>query len=335
MQTEREITKHIIHAIQRRKDDPHLPEAYRLFNGFYEGCPGLVMDGYGPTMAIFEHDEPGSKNEIIEEITRWALKDFEHLESALLKSRQRPDTRLKNGILVAGQALPPSVSENGIRYALDLQMHQDASFYPDTRNLRAWLKREMAEKSVLNTFAYTGSLGVAAGSGGAREVVQTDLNSKFLNLAQKSWALNSLKAENHQVIVGDFFRVVGRMRNQNRLFDCVIVDPPFFSTTDAGTVDLENRMTPLLNKVRPLVAHEGWLVVINNALFLPGEDFMAELMALCQSAYLSFEATIPVPDDITGYPDTIKSAPPVDPAPFNHPTKIAILRVMRKDERKV
>jgi 23S rRNA (cytosine1962-C5)-methyltransferase len=38
-----------------------------------------------------------------------------------------------------------------------------------------------------------------------------------------------------------------------------------------------------------------------------------------------------VPPDCTGYPATRVSAPPVDPAPFNHPTKIAILRVRRKD----
>jgi 23S rRNA (cytosine1962-C5)-methyltransferase len=37
-----------------------------------------------------------------------------------------------------------------------------------------------------------------------------------------------------------------------------------------------------------------------------------------------------VPADITGYPETIVSNPPVDPAPFNHPTKIAVLPVHRK-----
>jgi 23S rRNA (cytosine1962-C5)-methyltransferase len=75
------------------------------------------------------------------------------------------------------------------------------------------------------------------------------------------------------------------------------------------------------------------MVIINNALFLSGADFMAELDQLCRSEYLSFEDMIPIPKDITGYPDTITSPPPVDPAPFNHPTKIAILKVTRKDKR--
>ena len=42
------------------------------------------------------------------------------------------------------------------------------------------------------------------------------------------------------------------------------------------------------------------------------------------------EEIIPVPDDFTGYPATRVGAFVTDPAPFNHPTKIAVLRVRRK-----
>ncbi len=62
---------------------------------------------------------------------------------------------------------------------------------------------------------------------------------------------------------------------------------------------------------------------------------MAELEALCKSEYLSFSEIIPVPADVTGFPESIVDVPPVDPAPFNHPTKIAILDVVRKDMRQI
>jgi len=45
-------------------------------------------------------------------------------------------------------------------------------------------------ETVLNTFAYTGSLGVAAMAGGAAPRVQQDLNRQFLNLAKSSYTLN-------------------------------------------------------------------------------------------------------------------------------------------------
>ena len=316
------------------REGSYSTNAYRLFNGFYEGIPGLVLDRYGTALVIFDHTEQNKFKILIDEVTNWTLSTPRGVDAVLHKRRQHPEDQVKQGNLLAGSQLPDSIREFNVHYALDLQLHQDASFYLDTRLLRKWLSENMSEKRILNTFAYTGSLGVAAGVGGASLVVQTDLNKNYLRIAQHSWTLNQLPAEKHHLITGDFFRVTGHMRNENQLFDCVIVDPPFFSTTDAGKVDLQDETTRLINKVRPLVAHEGWLVVINNALFLSGTDFMAELEVLCQSKYISLERTVAIPTDVTGYPETIISSPPVDPAPFNHPTKIAILKVLRKDMRK-
>lgn len=323
----------LIAAAAKQRGFPHPEtEAYRLFNGFYEGFPGLILDRYGPVLVILDHTEPGSFNPT--PIVTWALSELAGLDAVLHKQRLHPNEAFRQGVLIAGDRLPVSISEFGVHYALDLQLHQDASFYLDTRNLRRWLFENLSGLRVLNTFAYTGSLGVAAGAGGADLVVQTDLNKRYLHIAQRSWALNHLPAGRSQAIPGDFFRISGRFRSQDRLFDCVILDPPFFSTTDAGKVNLLGETTRLVNKVRPLVAHDGWLVLINNALFLPGVEFMAELDRLCQSEYLEFERIIPIPTDITGFPETVSTPPPKDPAPFNHPTKIAILKVWRKDLRK-
>jgi 23S rRNA (cytosine1962-C5)-methyltransferase len=267
-------------------------------------------------------------------IVNWTEREYPEIQSILLKQRQSPNKDLVDGILISGKVLTQSIEEFGIIYAIDLQINQDASFYLDTRNLRQWLLEHLEGLRVLNTFAYTGSLGVAAGVGKASEVVQTDLNPAFLDIAEQSWMLNELDPGKCKIIPGDFFRITGRMRNSNDLYGCVILDPPYFSTTEAGRVDLQGEFIPLINKVRPLVAHEGWLVIINNALFVSGQAFMDELNILCESPYLSFEEIIPVPEDVTGYADTIVDSPPVDPSPFNHPTKIAILKVFRKDNRK-
>lgn len=320
-------------AIAYRQPLPKNTNAYRLFNGFYEGYPDLVIDRYGPTLVLFDYSKTGQNQDFLKEITARLMELYPDCESALLKERQSTDKTLRNGILIAGGSLPTTLEEFGVQYTLDLQLNQDASFYLDTRDLRAWLKEHMAGKRMLNTFAYTGSLGVAAGVGGAAEVIQTDLNANFLELAQKSWNLNGLDPQKHQILPGDFFRITSRLRHADRLFDAVILDPPFFSTTDAGRVDLQSDTTRLINKIRPLIAHNGTLVVINNALFTSGADLMEELAALTASDYLAFDRIIPIPEDITGFPETIQTPPPTDPAPFNHPTKIAILRVFRKDKR--
>ena len=230
---------------------------------------------------------------------------------------------------------PPDerIVEQGVAYAIDLLLNQDASFYLDTRRLRAWLLEHAAGWRVLNTFAYTGSLGVAALAGGAAYVAQVDLNRSFLELAQRSVLLNRLDAGKMRLYAANFFNQVAAFKRSGALFDCVILDPPYFSTTRQGVVDLEDQSARLINKVRPLVKDGGRLVAINNGLFASGAQYMQTLQGLCADGYLEIEALLPVPEDCTGFPETIRAAPPVDPAPFNHPTKIAVLRVRRKTKQ--
>jgi 23S rRNA (cytosine1962-C5)-methyltransferase len=305
--------------------------ALRLFNGFLEGQPELVVDLYGRTLVIHNYaDLPVDGQPLMTAAQEICLRQLPWLEAVVLKTHRSALIDERRGRLVYGEKADREITEHGVRYAINLTMNQDASFYLDTRNLRKWLLEHMAGKTVLNTFAYTGSLGVAALAGGAQRVVQTDLNRKFLNLGKTSYTLNGFPIRQEDFLSVDFYQVVGHLKSTKSVFDYVIIDPPFFSATAAGKVDLVNENHRLINKVRPLIAHNGWLIAMNNALFVKGADYLQTLADLCADGYLHIEELIPVPEDITGYPATCKSQPPADPAPFNHSTKIAVLRVARK-----
>ena len=165
---------------------------------------------------------------------------------------------------------------------------------------------------------------------GARQVVHLDLNRRFLNLAKTSYTLNGFPIHRPDFRAGDFWPVISRMKRAGERFDCVFVDPPFFAATAGGIVDLEANTARVINKVRPLIEDNGYLVAINNALFVSGRAYMNVLDSLCADGYLKVEELIPVPEDFIGYKSTIISLPVTDPAPFNHATKIAVLRVRRK-----
>ena len=244
--------------------------------------------------------------------------------------RNSPSAEAKRGRLLFGEDPDRKVQEQGVWYALDLCMHQDASLYLDTRTLRRWARQTLGGKTVLNTFAYTGSLGVAALAGGAARVVQMDLNRAFLNLAKTSYTLNGFPIHKEDFLCGDFWEQVSRLKRNRARFDCVLVDPPFFSTTPKGRLDLNTDSARLINKVRPLVNDGGWLVSINNALYVSGKEYLQTLEELCADGYLKIAGLIPVPEDFTGYPETRVGQPVTDPQPFNHSTKIAVLEVKRK-----
>ena len=307
-------------------------QSLRLFNGFLEGFPYLSVDLYHHTIVLFVNKVLGEESDLLVQSARdFYLIKFPALKCVVAKRRSSENPMLKQGEVVFGTAPDTQITENGITYALDLLMNQDTSFYPDTRNLRHWLTSHSIEKTVLNTFAYTGSLGIAALAGGASRVVQVDRNSRFLDLARKSRELNHLDAARMKLVGADFFVVIGQMKRRSELFDLVILDPPYFSSTERGQVNQAGESTRLINKVRPLVRDGGHLVVVNNTLFYSGRAFMDELEALCASGYLSIEETIPVPPDITGFMPSLPADLPADPAPFNHSTKIAVLKVKRKN----
>lgn len=316
-----------------RLSAPHT-SALRLFNGYTEGFPRVAVDLYGTTLLLHDATSAAGDREGMLALLESARAAMPWITTALWKRRESASQDERNGNLLFGSEgeLTRKVQEDGVWYTTRLTLNRDASLYLDTAPLRAWAKRTLKGKRVLNAFAYTGSLGVAAMAGGAESVLHNDLNNAFLTVAKDSYALNRFPVVKKDFWAGDFFDVIGRLKKEP-LFDCIFVDPPFFSVTEKGRVDLEQDMERLLNKVRPLVAHGGWLVAINNGVFVSGADFMKSLDAVCTGGYLSLAERIDVPGDFVGYPDTKQGALPVDPAPFNHSTKMAVLKVTRKDGR--
>jgi 23S rRNA (cytosine1962-C5)-methyltransferase len=309
-------------------DSPH-ESAFRLFNGFTEGLPDLVIDVYGSTVVFHNYaDNPDAGISYVQEAKDDLLNNLTWLRAGIVKTRNGITQDDKRGKLLFGDSPDTKINEHGVWYALDLTMNRDASFYLDTSLLRKWLVENMRGKSVLNMFAYTGSFGVAALTGGASRVVQVDHNHRFLDLARKSYALNGFSINRNDLLALDFFPAVSRFKQGKQSFDCVILDPPFFSSTAKGKVDQEHESARLINKVRPLINDGGYLVAINNALYVSGKEYMQTLEELCKDGYLRIKELIPVPQSFMGY--NIVGKPITDPAPFNHSTKIAVLEVRRK-----
>jgi 23S rRNA (cytosine1962-C5)-methyltransferase len=228
-------------AIKAREGlfDARHTSALRLFNGFLEGCPDLVVDLYAETILLHNYAEsPEQRLKLVNEAQTFLRSRLPWLRAGIIKTRNSPRTEERRGKLLFGETPDRKVQEHGVWYAIDLRMNQDASLYLDTRNLRLWAIQHLRGKTVLNTFAYTGSLGVAACAGGASRVVQLDQNRSFLNLAKTSYSLNGFPIHRADFLIGDFYTHVSRLKRDGVGFDCILLDPPFFSETAKGVVDL-------------------------------------------------------------------------------------------------
>jgi 23S rRNA (cytosine1962-C5)-methyltransferase len=318
-------------ALQARASlfDARHETAFRLFNGFSEGKPNLVVDLYASTLLLHNYaDDPAKGMQIARQAAQFLQDQLSWLRAGILKTRNSKSQAERRGQLLFGEKPDTKIREHGVWYSIDLTLNRDASFYLDTRNLRKWLIDQMQDKTVLNTFAYTGSLGVASLAGGAKHVVQHDLNRQFLNVAKTSFTLNGFPIHREDFIAADFFTLAAKLKRTGEIFDCVIIDPPFFSTTSKGKVDQVHESARLINKIRPLINDGGILIAINNALYVSGNEYLQTLESLCKDGYLRIREFVPVPEDFIGANKI--GSPITDPAPFNHSTKIAVLDVRRK-----
>lgn len=333
-------------ALERREQSlaiverPDYSQAFRAFNGFTEGNSDWVVEIFARTMVLHDYRKHHTDTVSQEAIVQCVLQRWPWLNCVVIKKRLSDIHSERLGIVHYGAPaqVATSICEDKTQYSVNITLNRDCSFYLDTRNLRRWLTTHSKDCSVLNLFAYTGSLGIAALAGGAKRVVQVDRSEKFLSLARQSFALNRFGNErNHRIFAGDFFAVIARLKaaagkDDAALFDRVILDPPFQSDTKLAKIDLERDTVRLINKVRPLIANDGILVVVNNALFLSGADFDASLDSVCKDGYVTRERMIEIDDQSLGFSLTEPSSSPwpEDPSPYNHPTKIALLRVRRR-----
>ncbi len=139
----------------------------------------------------------------------------------------------RNGLLRG--ALPDNVEviENGLRFAVDVASGQKTGYYLDQRDNRALTGTLAAGRDVLNCFCYTGGFSLYALRGGAASVLSIDSSQEALQLAQRNVELNGLDASRTEWQCADVFDALRKLRDQNRKFDLIVLDPPKFAPTAA------------------------------------------------------------------------------------------------------
>nr|WP_281721567.1 class I SAM-dependent rRNA methyltransferase [Nitrosomonas nitrosa] len=226
----------IVQALALRKDVGAYQEhsGFRLVHGESDGLPGLVVDCYD-RVVVLQIGSVGAE--------RWQKTFLEILKNicdpVCIYERSDTDVRALEGLekrigLLWGE-LPDNltIEENGLRFAIDIAQGQKTGFYLDQRDNRAKIRTLASGKDVLNCFCYTGAFSVYARQGGAQSVLSVDSSEDALKLAQRNIALNGLSTDSLQWQCADVFQMLRKLRDQNRKFDLIILDPPKFAPTAA------------------------------------------------------------------------------------------------------
>ncbi len=209
--------------------------SYRLIHAESDGLPGLIVDRYGDTL-VMQVLTAGAEHwremlaDFLMELTD-AQRIFERSDADVRKLEGLP---LRIGTLRGEEkANRIQIKENGLSFWVDLQGGHKTGFYLDQRLNRQRVKDLSFGCDVLDCFSYTGGFSLNALKGGANSVTVVDSSGEGLILLNENLSLNDLPSDNLEVIEGDVFQVLRRMRDSRRDFDMIILDPPKFAPTSA------------------------------------------------------------------------------------------------------
>jgi len=161
------------------------------------------------------------------------------------------------------------VREGAAALLVNLSDYLDSGLFLDYRIIRERVYREAAGKSVLNLFCYTGAVGVQAGLGGARAVLNVDLSPTYLDWARENHALNGLDDETRftflRADILELLRAPSRF-NLHDKYDLIVFDPPSFSNSSSmrQTLDIQRDHDVLLRQTLELLAPGGLLLFSTN-----------------------------------------------------------------------
>ncbi len=206
-------------------------DGYRLVASEADALPGLIVDRYADWLVVqflSAGMEPFRRRlvDLLLELLPEIRGIYDRSDVGVRAKEALPET---TGVL-AGATVPEQVviTENNLRFAVDIRHGHKSGFYFDQRCNRQAVAEAAKGAEMLNLFAYTGGFGVAAAAAGAAFVTNVDSSAPALALAERNFALNGIPADRYENIVDDVFELLRRCRRQKRQFDLIVLDPPKF-----------------------------------------------------------------------------------------------------------
>jgi 23S rRNA (cytosine1962-C5)-methyltransferase len=224
--------------------------AYRLVHGEGDGLPGLIIDIYEKNAVIQAHTD--GIFEQLESISG-ALQEImgTSLERIYSKSKSAMHDQEVEDFYLLGSHGTAWATENHLKFHIDWEHGQKTGFFLDQRENRHLLRHYAPQKTVLNTFSYSGGFSVAALAGGASNVTSVDISQHAIYLAHENIVANGYESQ-HTGICAD---VLHYLTESEETYDIVVLDPPAFAKSlkkkHAATMGYKRLNALGFNRVAP------------------------------------------------------------------------------------
>ncbi len=229
--------------------------AYRLITNTQTFLP-VTVDIYqdNAVIHVFEQIEPA----IIAELEQ-GLKTILQVNAFFYKNRSKdtlniPESPAKNIIQ----------EEYGNNFIINLSDYLDTGLFLDHRETRKWIADQSQNKTILNTFAYSGSFTVFAAKAGALKTFSVDISKVYCEWIKENLALNNLPLENNWVYKMDSLEFFQYAKRKKLIFDIIIIDPPTFSKNKGKSFSIQKDHPRLINGALEVLSPSGFILFSSN-----------------------------------------------------------------------
>lgn len=250
----------------------------RVIFGEADWFPGLVVDKFSDVLVV-ESLALGIdrfKPLILDLLCRVLEEDGCHIRG--IYERSDAKVRLLEGMeRVKGFIGEPfdtkvEITENGIKYLVDVKEGQKTGFFLDQKDNRAAVGRISAGRRVLDCFTHTGSFALNAAMGGAISVLGVDASQTGILQAEENARLNHLEDRVH-FRCADVFELLPRLEDAGEKYGLVILDPPAFTKSRNSVKNAVKGYREINLRGMKLVEDGGFLATCSCSHFMDPELF--------------------------------------------------------------
>lgn len=240
--------------------------AFRIFNSDGDGINGLTIDYFNGFYLItwFNTDIYKQKNKILEALKSITLYKGIYQKKKFSSNEKDPDNTED---FICGEEAPEPliVKENNVNFAIYLDDGAMVGVFLDQRDVRKTIRDKYSKnKTMLNTFSYTGAFSVFAAVGGASKTTSVDLAKRSLSKTKEQFKINKIDVSKQDIIVEDVFHYFKYAVKKNLLFDLVVLDPPSFARTKKMTFSVAKDYVKLLKEAIKITSKNGIIVASTN-----------------------------------------------------------------------
>lgn len=176
------------------------------------------------------------------------------------------------------------ITENGVKYIVDVEDGQKTGFFLDQKNNRAAIRKLCPGKKVLDCFTHTGSFALNAGMAGAASVLGVDASMTGIDQAMENAKLNGLE-DRVRFQCADVFELLPKLEEQGEKFDLVILDPPAFTKSRKAIKNAVKGYREINMRGLKLVEEGGFLATCSCSHFMEPELFAKTIKEAARSAH--------------------------------------------------